>query len=267
MGKTHGTPSVNLGLFGKFDGAVTQQLASIVASGAIDRELIKGYIKEEGRLNKALRAGLLPQKPLKRSVQQSILAELVEQLKAQGGTGSELSTVSGDGNITADIARVIICASLPGGVAYPVTVDYADLLSRGKTDDERFRFLIEQGRYDWVNWDILKAGFTIKGTGSITTAFGLYWAKRDISSDKLIAEIDPLEFRPATAVETLAFGAKYPDIQRKFPVIGLGSVGQLYGGRRVLYLDHGGTERGCHLNWYDYGWDGNCRFLVAHKQA
>ncbi|KKR48343.1 MAG: hypothetical protein UT86_C0007G0022, partial [Candidatus Magasanikbacteria bacterium GW2011_GWC2_40_17] len=86
------------------------------------------------------------------------------------------------------------------------------------------------------------------------------------STDEVLAEMDRHGLRPALYEELLAFGAKYPDEQRQFPIIALGSVWRGFGGRlRVAYLSRGGSERSLSLYWFGGDWNGFCRFLAVRK--
>jgi hypothetical protein len=51
------------------------------------------------------------------------------------------------------------------------------------------------------------------------------------------------KFAPATHVHGLAFGATFPEEQRKYPIACLGSSAQVYGRRLVVCLDWYGAER------------------------
>ena len=71
---------------------------------------------------------------------------------------------------------------------------------------------------------------------------------------------------PATLQELCAFGEKYPDIQREFPVVALGSVYvSLYGRRGVPYLGSWGAGRGLGLFSRGDEWCPSDRFLAARK--
>ena len=61
--------------------------------------------------------------------------------------------------------------------------------------------------------------------------------------------------------EMLAFGKKYPYLQRKFPIVALGSVAFLYGDRHVGYLSSSDFKRVADLRCFDGGWFGDYRFL------
>jgi len=89
---------------------------------------------------------------------------------------------------------------------------------------------------------------------------------RSISSDDAIAELDKMGLRPAEAGELLAFRAKYPDVQREFPIVALGSVWRgLYGNRHVLVLRCRGGKRRANLYWFGDDWNDGCRFATVCK--
>ena len=72
-------------------------------------------------------------------------------------------------------------------------------------------------------------------------------------------------YEPAKIEHLLAFGEEYSEEQRKFPVIGLGSVAGVGGDRGVPYLSRSGSERSLDLSWFDGDWGGGCRFLAVRK--
>lgn len=127
--------------------------------------------------------------------------------------------------------------------------------------------MIAAGNYDWVNPDITPERFPIKGTTRREEEPELVHFNRDISSDDAIAELDKRNMEPADIVDLLAFGAKYPDIQRKFPVVALGSVAGVHGYRAVACLGRSGAGRGLSLYWFGGGWSGHCRFLARRKRS
>ncbi len=64
----------------------------------------------------------------------------------------------------------------------------------------------------------------------------------------------------------LALGAEYPDLQKEFPIVALGSVWRDLGGRRlVAYLAYWRSKRSLGLRWVGLDWGGPCRFLAASK--
>ncbi|MFZ2664225.1 MAG: hypothetical protein WAX66_02595, partial [Patescibacteria group bacterium] len=91
--------------------------------------------------------------------------------------------------------------------------------------------LIKDGNYDWANNDINAENFgedfkeDVEGTKAFLINF-----KRYISSEDAISEMDKYGLRPATLKELLSFGFKYPNEQKKNPIVALGSTWQDPGG-------------------------------------
>jgi hypothetical protein len=96
-------------------------------------------------------------------------------------------------------------------------------------------------------------------------AFEYVRLDRDASTDEVLAEMDRRGLRPALYEELLGFAEKYPDEQRKYPIVALGSEACVDGGRRVASLWHDGFGRCLCLGWVDGGWYGCCRFLAVRK--
>lgn len=139
---------------------------------------------------------------------------------------------------------------------FPVTVDYTLPLME----------MIKAGRYDWVNPDITEEHFPVKGEGIREVVVELIHFGRFMETDDVLRELDRLDLRPATIEELLALGAKYPEVQREFPVMALGSVWQGPVGYRDAPFLHGdGSERVVFLFWLGYGWRGACISAAVHK--
>lgn len=139
---------------------------------------------------------------------------------------------------------------------FPVKIDY----------DLSLEEMIEAGKYDWVNSDIIVENFPIKGSGLVELEIELVHFGRYINSEAALKELDQMDLRPATLPELLAFGAAYPEIQREFPIVALGSVWQRPGGGRgvpCLWCDSDGRNLG--LRWLDGGWHGRYRFASIRK--
>ncbi len=78
--------------------------------------------------------------------------------------------------------------------------------------------------------------------------------------------MDKLDVRPVTSPEFLALTKAYPDLQRKFPLVGLGSVWvDSYRIRRVLSAYEDSGKRSLDLDWDGYEWRGSCRFPAVPK--
>ena len=138
-----------------------------------------------------------------------------------------------------------------------LSVDYSQSLEQ----------MIAEGNYDWKNSDITAKRFPVVGNGIEQFEAKLFHFDRNtVSQDNVdaIKADDPANpWEPGKIEHLLAFGAKYPEEQRKYPVIALGSVARVCGGRSVPCLNRGGAERD--LSWWGDGWGGDCRFLAVRK--
>ena len=96
-------------------------------------------------------------------------------------------------------------------------------------------------------------------------AFEYVHMDRNASTDEVLAEMGRKGLRPALYEELLGFAEKYPDEQRKYPIVALGSGTSVNGGRIVAFLWGVDNGRDLHLGWIDNGWSDGCRFLAVHK--
>ncbi|MGD0977252.1 MAG: hypothetical protein ABR875_03095 [Minisyncoccia bacterium] len=147
-------------------------------------------------------------------------------------------------------------ASITAGI-FSILLDYSLPLSD----------MITAGKYDWVNSDITAKHFPLdKSGGKVELDAQLIHYGKSMSSEQVISDLDSKGLRPALLPELLAFGAKYPDKQRDFPIIALGSKWRdPHGSLRVPDLDGGGSGRDLDLRWFDDEWGGYCRFLAVRK--
>jgi len=97
---------------------------------------------------------------------------------------------------------------------FRVIVDY------GKTVAE----MIKAGKYVWYNDDITIEHFPVKSNGQVELNIELVRCDEGMKSNDVIKDLDRRGFRPATLHELLAFGAQYPDVQRDFQIVALGST-------------------------------------------
>ena len=102
------------------------------------------------------------------------------------------------------------------------------------------------GRYEWVNDKVVEDQFPpSKGEqGRKKQCFKLFHFKKEIESQEVIREMTMNGYRPATLRELLAFGEVNPNIQRRFPIIALGSVRVSRNHHSVvgLWCDLGGRD-------------------------
>jgi hypothetical protein len=147
----------------------------------------------------------------------------------------------------------------PTAVEFCIEVDYSMSLNK----------MISAGNYDWKNDDITVARFPVKGEGKVQFEAKLFHFNRNISSEAAVTHIkdaDPQNpWEPAKTEHTLAFGAKYPQLQREYPIVGLGSVAGVRFGRGVLLLGGVGSDRDLGLSRWGGVWSGHFRFLAVRK--
>ena len=125
---------------------------------------------------------------------------------------------------------------------------------------------VKEGNFDWSNDNINSTNFPKPANGQKSEKeIAIFHFAKTMSSEAVIAEMNKAEYRPATIWELTGLAKKEPDLQRKFPVVALGSVCELRGDRRVagLYGDAGG--RGLGLYCFGVDWSDRCRFAAVRK--
>jgi hypothetical protein len=142
-------------------------------------------------------------------------------------------------------------------MTYPLTVNYQKTIEQ----------LVEAGKYDYANSDVTSKNFPESAKYESKLEAVLFHPNEDLESEEILKRMEKGGLRPATVRELLTFGAKYPDVQREFPVIALGSVVLLNGNRRVACLDGHDSGRYLDLSWFDGRWRRRCRFLAFRKHS
>ncbi|MEK9131766.1 MAG: hypothetical protein AAB447_02570 [Patescibacteria group bacterium] len=168
--------------------------------------------------------------------------------------------------LLADLVEAVMNGALPDREALRKVYGLPPLklmivIDYGKTLEQ----VLEAGKYDWVNSDVTPDRFPIKGTGVVEREAKIVHFGKDMSSEQVEAELEKKSLRPGTHEELLAFGSTYPEMQRKFPIVALGSSAVVYGGRCVVYLIRVDSERRVGLGRWGGGWGGGCRFLAFAK--
>lgn len=140
---------------------------------------------------------------------------------------------------------------------FTIRVDYNSSLAE----------MILTGHYDWTDDDITSEHFPILGSGSVKTKLRLVHLNRDATTEEVEAYLDSLGMKPPKIEHLLAFGEKFPELQREFPIVALGSVWVDRDGYRDVPCLWLGSERCLSLGWGGpvSRWRGNCRFLAVSK--
>jgi hypothetical protein len=190
----------------------------------------------------------------------SFVQLLVGAVKKAGGTDEDIHrlTTANVNGVWDKIASLVIEAGKKVKEVFTIVVDY----SRSVKDS------ISAGKYDYANEGITKNNFPSAEheKGKKELQFTLYHFGRDVESDYAISEMDKDGKRPATLRELLAFGETNPEFQNQFPIIALGSFWVNRNGYRYVACLFGfDSERYLCLDWYDYRWDDDYRFLAVSK--
>ena len=153
--------------------------------------------------------------------------------------------------------RLSISPTLVENEVKTIMVDYSKTLYE----------MIAAGKYDWKNKNITTVNFPHDNTlGEVKVDVEYIHFDRYIFTKDALAEIDRRGFRPTTIHELLAFGAQYPEEQRKFPIIALGSVWTDRDGYRFVgCLSGNGSGRFLRLNYVEGEWYDRYRFLAVRK--
>lgn len=142
---------------------------------------------------------------------------------------------------------------------YKIQIDYSKSLDR----------MVNAGEYDWVNDNITADHFPVKGEGRREADIVLFHFDKNMESGDVIAEMNKEGYRPAAIEELAALGREYPDLQRQFPIVAMGSVWQGSDGYRfVPCLFRFGSERSRSLDlyWFDLRWSAPFRFAAVRKR-
>lgn len=127
--------------------------------------------------------------------------------------------------------------------------------------------LLRAGNYDWTNSDVSDDHFPQKKIGRTTIAIRLMNFGQVISSQDVLVRFKRDGLRPANPAELLALGAKYPGLQRQFPVIALGQTWLLPNkDRMVVCLAWHSMLRRVHLLCqFRRDWPAHCRFAAVAR--
>lgn len=127
---------------------------------------------------------------------------------------------------------------------------------------QTFEQMIAAGCYEWKNDNITAERFPIKGKGTVEFEAVLFHFSKGIWSEDAKKQIEQAGYEVGKIEHILSFGAKYPEEQRKFSIVGLGSVGEV---SQLCMV--GGSKRGLGRGWWNGVWGANYRFLGVRKKV
>lgn len=212
----------------------------------------------------------------------AVWQDLLAAVRERGGSGEDLyrlNTPEGKSTII-KLADVIVTnngkrVESINYDTYSVPVDLTRTLAE----------MVAAGKYNYANPNIVEKNFPIQrpsvsedaveggpyrtpGVQNTNTKIVLVHLNKVATTSEVLEYLDKLGLRPARIEELLALGEKFPDVQRQFPVVALGSVWVCSGeSRRVAYLGGSGSGRSMSLDWDDPGraWREIYRFPAVSK--
>jgi hypothetical protein len=182
-----------------------------------------------------------------------------ERLDALYGSGILSDLLDPAACLDRDAIRIALKLGVAMTDPIVISVDY------GRSLDQ----MIAAGNYDWKNDNITAKKFPVVGEGIVQYEAKLFHFDRTTQSQANVDAIkadDPANpWEPGKIEHLLSFGEKYPEEQRKYPIIALGSVAGVNGDRSVPYLYRYDARRSLYLYWWGSDWYGSCRFLAVRK--
>ncbi len=188
----------------------------------------------------------------------AILQSLIDKLKKHGKSEDDIvRVVDARGDVLiSKIADVIADKAHKPGEAFPLSVNYDLPLAEA----------VNAGNYAGVNSSITSQNFPSTRHGQTQLEIVLVRYDRRMTSEEVLGALDKEGLRPAELPEFLAFGAEYPEVQRQFSIVGLGSVWKdRKGYRNVPCLYEASEARYLDLHWWDDGWYSFSRFAAIRK--
>ena len=187
-----------------------------------------------------------------------IIKKISDAIKTLGGSDDDLHRVLTEKGLAGKIAEVIMAINQKVDETYKVIVDYGLSLAE----------MVKAGKYDWFNDDITDKRFEVQGDGQHEVELVLVHLNRNATTKEVLEYLHNQGLEPAKIEHLLAFGATYPELQKQFPIIALGSsFVDVSGDRFYPYLSCNDDERKLDLDWDDDDscWVDACRFLAFRK--
>jgi hypothetical protein len=188
----------------------------------------------------------------------AVFQRLIEKLKQRGKSEEDIARVvdvQGD-RFLEKVADAMAGPARDPRENFPVLVNYDLPLAEA----------INAGNYQGVHSSITRENFPATRRGPAQVEILLVRYDRRMTSEEVLGEMAREGLRAAELPEFLAFGAEYPEVQRRFSVVGLGSVWKdKKGYRNVPCLYTASEARYLDLHWWDDGWYSFSRFAAIRK--
>lgn len=168
------------------------------------------------------------------------------------------SWIENSGDLTLALRRALVVPE-----TFTVIVDYAKPVSQARVE----------GNYD-LFYNVTDDNFPVETSScskhccrSHTEEVEVHLVHFDkrMTSDEAKRELDKQGLRPATVQELLALGAQYPDLQRRFSIVALGSERAVRDGEREAPTLWGFITRDAVVSRRRVGWESPFRFAAVSK--
>jgi hypothetical protein len=121
---------------------------------------------------------------------------------------------------------------------------------------------------DQTSTHITDERFPIHGQGIVTFETKLFcFEPESVSSEEAVIRIKAADrenlWSPAKIEHLLTYSKTFPDEQRKYPIVGLGSSYHMNSNRYVPIIDGSGSDRSLDLGCWGGDWSGICQFLAV----
>lgn len=152
---------------------------------------------------------------------------------------------------------VVVSKTIPCTIdTYTVTVD----------ETMSVEDLVKLGEFGFDNPDITTERFqSLKKGQKLDKEVFLLHFNKDMSYEAVIDQTDKFDFKSANVWDLISLAMKEPDLQRKFPIVALGSVCGLGVNRRVPCLSEGSSGRSLCLDRLIGDWGNRSHFLAVRK--
>ncbi len=188
----------------------------------------------------------------------TIVDSLLGKLKNLGQSEDDIIRAvdaQGDGLLDR-FAQVLAQAASKPRETFPLLVNY----------DLPVEDAVNAGNYQAVNSSITTRNFPPARRGQARLEIILVRFDIRMTSEKVLGELGKEGLRPVELREFLAFGAEYPEVQRRFSVVALGSECRDHRGyRSVPCLYEASEGRYLDLHWWDDGWYSYSRFAAVRR--
>jgi hypothetical protein len=210
----------------------------------------------------------------------SQISKVHDTLAEKGVTGDILQKELLEKGRLSDMSEAAIYGTIPDREAFrkflnlsPLSGHFVFTIDNGKEDkSQMLEKMVATGKRAW-NIDVVRVKRTKKiGAGQIEFQAKLikfYNEKITLKEALRLIKVFDVNnpWEPGKIEHLLSFAQEYPDEQRKYPIIGLGSVVECGGQICVPFLGLGYDGRCLSLDFKQSGWNSTHRFLVVRKKV